>query len=179
MKGRDPRAIVGIAVMAAAIVVAVLVVVITSRPAPLLPPQAPVFPKPPEMHPVLPPPEDPVAHPPQAFCEARDIALVSISLRNAHRAALAAAKQGDRKGAPASCHASDEGRELSQAFDNLTKRTGACVARDSELDSQWAQLDSSVLALGRCIDCTHPRDDRVTGCQHMIDLVDAAEKSMR
>ena len=37
-------------------------------------------------------------------------------------------------------------------------RTGACVARDSELDSQWNQLDSAVVAYGRCIDCTHPRE---------------------
>ena len=176
---RNPRAIIGFGVMAAAIIAAVLIVVVSSRTPPPPPPVAPVFPKPPEAHPVIPSPEEPVAHPPQAFCEARDIAMASISLRNVHKAALAAAAHADKKGAPASCHGSANDQALSQAFDNLSKRTGACVARDSELDSQWAQLDSSVLAFGRCIDCTHPRDDRLTGCQRMIELVDAAEKSMR
>jgi hypothetical protein len=165
--------------MVAAVAAAALIVVVTSRtPAPPAVPVAPQFPKPPEAHPFIPSPEEPVAHQPQAFCEARDIALVSISLRNAHKAALAAAKHGDPKGAPAICHTTDGDRELSQAFDNLTKRTGACVSRDSELDAQWAQLDSSVLALGRCIDCTHPRDDREIGCQRMLELVNSAEKSM-
>jgi hypothetical protein len=177
---RNPRAIIGFGVMAAAIVAAVVIVVVTWR-TPEAPPRplAPAFPKPPEAHPVIPSPEEPVAHPPQAFCEARDIAMTSISLRNMHKAALAVAKAADKKGAPASCHQSSADQGLSQAFDNFSKRTGVCVARDSELDSQWAQLDSSVLAFGRCIDCTHPRDDRLTGCQRMIELIDAAEKSMR
>jgi hypothetical protein len=180
MARRNPRAIVGIGVMVAAVAAAAVIVVVTSRtPAPPPVPAAPQFPKPPEAHPFIPSPQEPVAHEPQAFCEARDIALVSISLRNAHKAALAAAKRGDKTGAPASCHATDGDRQLAQAFDDLTKRTGACVSRDSELDAQWAELDSSVLALGRCIDCTHPRDDRETGCQRMLELVDSAEKSMR
>jgi hypothetical protein len=180
MAGRSPRTIIGIAVVAAAILTAAVVVVMSVRgPDPIPVPVAPKFPKPPESHPVIPSPEEPVARPPQAFCEARDIAIVSTSLRAAHKQALAAARRGDKKGAPAACHAADADRELSGALDNLMKRTGACVARDSELDSQWNQLDSAVLAYGRCIDCTHPQADRLIGCQRMTELVTAAEKAMR
>ena len=118
-----------------------------------------------------------MARPPQAFCEARDIGMVAMSLRAAHKQAFAAAKRGDKKGAPATCHATDAGRALSGALDNLMKRTGACVARDSELDSQWNQLDSAVLAYGRCIDCTHPQPDRLIGCQRLLELVASAEKT--
>jgi hypothetical protein len=179
MSRGSPRTAIGIGVIAAAIAAAVVVVFVSARQPPP-PPPAPKFPKPPESHPVIPPPEEPSApRPPQAFCEARDIAMVSISLRNAHKQALALAKTSAKTGAPPTCHASESDRELSGAFDGLTKRTGACVARDSELDSQWNQLDSAVLAYGRCIDCTHPRDDRVTGCQRMLELVNSAEKSMR
>src|SRR5438105_9114567 len=91
MAGRSPRTIIGIAVVAAAILTAAVVVVVSTRgsePAPV--PVAPKFPKPPESHPVIPSPEEPVARPPQAFCEARDIAMVSTSLRAAHKQALAA-----------------------------------------------------------------------------------------
>ena len=181
MSGRSPRTIIGVAVMVVAVAGAVAAVVISSRP-PLPPvPVAPVFPKPPEGHPVIPSPEEPTPSPPPAFCEARDIALVSGSLRRAHDQALAIAmsKKAEKKGAPATCHAADSDRDLSGAFDNLTKRTGACVAKDSELDSQWAQIDSAVLAYGRCIDCTQPRADRLIGCQRMLELVNSAEKSMR
>src|SRR5947208_3517251 len=104
MAGRNPRAIVGFGVMAAAVVAAVAIVVVTSRtPAPPAVPVAPVFPKPPEAHPVIPSPQEPVARQPQAFCEARDIAMTSIALRAAQKAALAVAKRGDKKGEPPIC----------------------------------------------------------------------------
>jgi hypothetical protein len=178
MRGVNARAIIAIVVVAAAIVSAVAVVVRAPRDPPPAP-VAPKFPKPPEAHPVIPPPEEPVARPPQAFCEARDIAMVASSLRAAHKQALAAAKGGHKKGAPASCQTTEAARALSGALDNLMKRTGACVARDSELDSQWNQLESAALAYGRCIDCTHAQVDRLTGCKRIVELVTSAETSMR
>jgi hypothetical protein len=179
MSGRSPRAVIGAAVMGIAVAAAVTVVVASSRP---MPPAPPKFPKPPEAHPVIPPEasdEQPAPRPPSAFCEARDIAMVATSLREAHKRAFPAAKAGDKKGAPPACREGDHDRALAIAFDGLTKRTGACTARDSELDSQWNQLDSAVLDYGRCIDCTHPRDDRLNGCQRMLDQITSAEKSMR
>ncbi len=181
MSGRSPRTIIGAGVMGVAVAVALAVVVGSSRMPPPVP-AAPRFPRPPEAHPVIPPEpsdEPPAPRPPQAFCEARDIAMVATSLREAHRHGLAVARAGDKKGAPPACREGDRDRALAIAFDGLTKRTGACVSRDSELDSQWNQLDSAVLDYGRCIDCTHPRDDRLTGCQRMLDQITSAEKSMR
>ncbi len=178
MSGSKARTVIGIGVVVAAIGAGAAVIALAPREPPPVP-VAPKFPKPPESHPVIPPPEEPVARPPQPFCEARDIAMVASSLRAAHKQALAAAKRGDKKGAPATCHAADDDRQLSGAMDNLMKRTGACVARDSELDSQWNQLDSAVVAYGRCIDCTHPREDRLTGCKRILELVASAEKEMR
>ena len=178
MSGGRSRTVIGIVVVVVAIAAAAGVVFVSARRPPPVP-VAPKFPKPPETHPVIPPAEEPSApKPPQAFCEARDIAMVASSLRAAHKMALAAAKRGDKKGAPATCHAADDARQLSGAMDNLMKRTGACVARDSELDSQWNQLDSAVVAYGRCIDCTHPRDDRLTGCKRILELVASAAKEM-
>ena len=181
MAGRNARNYIAAAVVGVAIVSAAAFVVLTvrtQRPPPV--PVAPKFPRAPDAHPVIPPSEEPAApRPPQAFCEARDVGMVATSLRAAHKQALAAAKRGDKKGAPASCHTSDDARELSGAFDSLTKRTGACVAKDSELDSQWSQLDSAVLAYGRCIDCTHPQADRLIGCQRILELVTSAEKPLR
>ena len=178
MSGGKARMVIGIGVVVAAIGAGAAVIALAPGAPPPVP-AAPKFPKPPESHPVIPPPEEPVARPPQPFCEARDIAMVASSLRAAHKQALAAARRGDKKGAPATCHAADDDRQLSGALDNLIKRTGACVARDSELDSQWNQLDSAVVAYGRCIDCTHPRDDRLTGCKRILELVASAEKEMR
>ena len=178
MSGGKARMVIGIGVVVAAVAAGAAVIALAPREPPPVP-VAPKFPKPPEAHPVIPPSEEPVARPAQAFCEARDIAMVASSLRAAHKQALAAAKRGGKKGAPPTCHEADEDRQLSGAMDNLMKRTGACVARDSELDSQWNQLDSAVVAYGRCIDCTHPREDRLTGCKRIVELVASAEKEMR
>jgi hypothetical protein len=178
MAGPNTRTVIAIGAVVLAVAAGAAVVAL----APREPPPAPVepkFPQPPEAHPVIPSPEEPPVRPPQAFCEARDIAMVAVSLRAAHKVGLGAAGRGDKRGEPAACHATDSGRTLSGTFDTLTKRTGACVARDSELDSQWNQLDSAVLAYGRCIDCTRPRDERLTGCKRMAELVDAALKSVK
>jgi len=179
MSRRSPRTVIGAGIMGVAIAAAVAVVVGSSRPQP---PPPPKFPKPPEAHPVIPPEavdDQAATRPAPAFCEARDVAMVATSLREAHKRALAVAKTGTMKGAPPACRDGDRERALTIAFDGLTKRTGACTARDSELDSQWNQLDSAVLDYGRCLDCTHPRDDRLTGCQRMLDQITSAEKSMR
>ena len=181
MNRRSPRIIIGAGVMGVAVAVAVAVVVASSRTPPAAS-VAPKFPRPPEAHPVIPPEasdEQPAARPPQAFCEARDIAMVATSMREAHKRGLAVAKAGDKKGAPPVCREGDRDRALAIAFDGLTKRTGRVRLAHSELDNQWNQLDSAVLDYGRCIDCTHPRDDRLTGCQRMLDQITSAERSMR
>jgi hypothetical protein len=75
---------------------------------------------------VIPPAEEPSApKPPQAFCEARDIAMVASSLRAAQKQGLAAAKAAAAKGAPPTCHAGERQRELLTAFDGLQTRTSA------------------------------------------------------
>src|SRR5436305_10548813 len=138
MSRRGARTVIGAGVMGLAVAGALAVIVSSSRaPAPVS--VMPKFPRPPEAHPVIPPEESdepPAARPPQAFCEARDIAMVATSLREAHKRGIAVAKTGEKKGAAPACRAGDRDRALAMTFDGLTKRTGACVARDSQLDSQ-------------------------------------------
>jgi hypothetical protein len=180
-KARLAAVVAGSAVAVAAVIA---VVRWASAPEPLPPPiAAPRFPVAPEAHPVIPPPEEPVAKPAQAFCEVRDLGIVAMALRSAQAQALDAAKRSAKKGGPLTCRAQAQAEEreerLAQAVNDLGARTGACVARDAELDSQWNQLDSAVLALGRCNDCTHPRDDRLIGCKRVLELIASAERSMK
>ena len=114
---------------------------------------------------------------PKAFCEGRDIFKVGGQLRATHKAAIEFAKKGPKLGGPVDCHADATARELAGALNALIGRTGACVARDSALDSQWSQLESAVAALDRCIECTHPQGNRLTGCKRLLELVNAAEKA--
>ena len=151
-------------------------VVIPRLDAPPPPPPPKVYPATePAPHPVI--PTDMRVEPAKAFCERRDIFMVGKTLRAAHQRSLAAAKAAPGKGAADSCHAEPTGRELAQALNVLIGRTGACVARDSELDSQWSQLESAVSALDRCMECTQGRDARLTGCKRALELVDEAEKA--
>jgi len=182
MARASARFVIGAAVAIAAAAAVIFVVRWASAPEPppaiIAPPR---FPAAPEAHPVIPPAEDPVAKPAQPFCEVRDLGVVALALRTTHKQALDAAKGGATKGGPPACRTQEDENQakLAQAVNDLSARTGACVARDAELDSQWNQLDSAVLALGRCNDCTHPRDDRLIGCKRVLELIASAERSMK
>jgi hypothetical protein len=77
-------------------------------------------------------------------------------LRGAYTQALTAARRRrEERAGPPACHAGDHEPRAGHRVRRPDEAHGACVARDSELDSQWNQLDSAVLAYGRCIDCTH------------------------
>jgi hypothetical protein len=153
-------------------------VVIPRLDSPPPPPPPKVYPATePAPHPVI--PTDTRVEPAKAFCERRDIFMVGKTLRDAHKRSLAVAKAGPAKGAPETCRTDPGARELAQGLNGLIGRTGACVARDSELDSQWSQLESAVAALDRCIDCAQGRADRITGCKRALELVEEAEKSVK
>jgi hypothetical protein len=188
MARASARFVVGAAVAVAA--AAAVIVVVRGATAPEPPPariEPPRFPVAPQAHPVIPPAEEPVTRPAQAFCEVRDLGIVAMALRTAHKQALAVAQRGAKKGSPLACRAQrqaqaqgdDDEDKLAQAVNDLSARTNACVARDAELDSQWNQLDSAALALGRCNDCTHPRDDRLMGCKRVLELIASAEASLK
>jgi hypothetical protein len=182
MAKASARFAIGAAVAVAAAVATFFVVRWASAPEP--PPpiiKPPSFPVAPQAHPVIPPSDEPVAKPAQPFCDVRDLGMVAMAVRQAHAQALDAAKRGAKKGGALACRTQgDENQDkLAQAVNDLTGRTGACVARDAELDSQWNQLDSAVLALGRCNDCTNRRDDRLVGCKRVLELIASAEASMK
>jgi hypothetical protein len=173
----------GIVAAIGGVVLAGLAAIVIPRLSAPPPPPPPAFPPPvypatqPAPHPVI--PTDTRVEQPKPFCERRDIFIVGRTIRDAHKRSAAVAKTGVAKGAPASCRTEPGARELAQGVNTLIGRTGACVARDSELDSQWSQIESAVAALDRCIDCTQTREARVTACKRALDLVDDAEKSVR
>jgi len=176
------RAAVGAAVVIAAAVAVFAVVRWASAPEP--PPpiiKPPSFPVAPQAHPVIPPSDEPVTKPAQPFCEVRDLGTVAMAVRTAQARAVEVAKRGAKRGGSLACRTQGDENDdkLAQAVNDLGARTGACVARDAELDSQWNQLDSAVLALGRCNDCTNRRDDRLVGCQRVLELIGSAEASMK
>jgi hypothetical protein len=182
----DRRQRYGAGAAVAGVIIAVLAAVAMPRKGSEPPPSSPsspsslpkVFPaRDPPPHPFI--PSEPRVEQPKAFCEARDISKVGGQLRATHARAVGIAKGAPKPGGPADCHADPAARELAGALNALIGRTGACVARDSELDSEWSQLESAVAALDRCIECTHPRDDRLTGCKRVLELVNAAEKATK
>ncbi len=159
------------------VVVAVLAALVIPRlDAPPPTPAGRVYPATePAPHPVI--PSDPTPAAPKPFCERRDIFIVGKQVREARERSLTVAKAAAAKGSPAACHLEAPARELASALNALIGRTGACVARDSELDSPWSQLESAVSALDRCMDCAQDRDVRVTACKRALELVDEAEKA--
>ncbi|HLK90494.1 MAG TPA: hypothetical protein VKZ18_11400 [Polyangia bacterium] len=127
------------------------------------------------VHPFIPSPQ--VVKPPEAPCRARDLRDLIGAIRQSQRKMLPAVKKAKADGAPAACRVEAENRRLSAMVDLFTRDASGCVAKDSELDSQWNQLQSAVVALDGCVDCTRPAAARATSCQRAGELLDVAEKA--
>ncbi len=143
-------------------------------PAPARQPPAAAAPK--ELvHPFIPSPQ--VVKPAVAPCRARDLRDLVGAVRQAQKMMSPAVKKAKADGAPDACRAEAENQRASAMVDLFGRDASGCVARDSELDSQWNQLQSAVVALDGCVDCTRPAAARATSCQRARELLDAAEKA--
>jgi hypothetical protein len=146
------------------------------EPPPPAPAQQPAAAGPKEfVHPFIPSPQ--VVKPAVAPCRARDLHDLVGAVRQFEKKTLPAVKKAKTDGAPSACHAEAENRRWSSMVDVFARDASGCVAKDSELDSQWNQLQSAVVALDGCVDCTRPAAARVTSCQRAGELLTAAEKA--
>jgi hypothetical protein len=163
------------------VLVACLVLAVASRLRHQPPPvrqaiREPVRPAPKEyVHPFIPSPQ--VVRPAAAPCRARDLHDLVGAMRQTQKKLGPELKKGKEAGAPAACRAEPDNKRLSALVDVFTGDASGCVAKDSELDSQWNQVQSAVVALDACVDCTRPRAARNTSCQRTSDLLDAADKA--
>ena len=126
-------------------------------------------------HPFIPSPQ--VVKPAVAPCRGRDLHDLVAAVRQTEKKLALTLKKGKEAGAPVACHGEADNRRWSAFVDVYSKDASGCVARDSELDSQWNQVQSAVVALDGCVDCTRPRAMRTVACQRATDLLDAADKA--
>ena len=155
-----------------AVLLAVLIASRLHHPHPAARPKAPTE----FVHPIFASP--PVVRPAPPACRSRDLHDVARLLRQLGKDTAGAVKtRGAADGAPAACRAEQQNRKSAALLDVLTQDASGCVARDSELDSQWNMVQSALVALDVCADCTHPRAARLTSCQRVTELCDAAEKA--
>jgi hypothetical protein len=127
------------------------------------------------VHPFIPSPQ--VAKPPVAPCRAHDLRELVAAIRQAGKNLAPTLKKQKEDGAPVACRADADNRKWSAFVDVFSKDASGCVARDSELDSQWNLVQSAVTALDGCVDCTRPRAARTLSCQRTDELLAAAEKA--
>ena len=125
------------------------------------------------VHPMIPSPQ--VVKPAAAPCRARDLHDLVAAIRQSEKKLGPAVQKGKEAGAPAACRTEADNRRWSAMVDVFSRDASGCVARDSELDSQWNQVQSAVVALDGCVDCTRPRAARTISCQRANELLDAAE----
>jgi hypothetical protein len=174
MRGNKWRGLV--VVIAAALIVGVATRLHRQAPARApIPQRAPVKAPAEYAHPFIPSPQ--TVKPAVAPCRARDLHDLVAAIRQSEKKLGALVKKGKEAGSPAACRAEVDNRRWSAMVDVFSRDASSCVAKDSELDSQWNQVQSAVVALDGCVDCTHPRAARTTGCQRTNELLDAAEKA--
>ncbi len=127
------------------------------------------------VHPFIPSPQ--VMKPAVAPCRGRDLHDLVAAIRQSKKDLAPALKKQAEEGAAGSCRAQADNRKWSAFVDIFAKDASGCVARDSELDSQWNLVQSAVTALDGCVDCTRPRAARTVSCQRADELLAAAEKA--
>jgi hypothetical protein len=164
------------------VLVACLVVAVATRLHHRVPPvrqavREPVRPPGPKefVHPFIPSPQ--VVKPAVAPCRARDLHDLVGAIRQSQKKLGPALKRGKEDGAPAACRAEADNRHWSAMVDVFSRDAQSCVAKDSELDSQWNQVQSAVVALDGCVDCARARAARTTSCERTKELLDAADKA--
>ena len=127
------------------------------------------------VHPFIPTAQ--VVKPAVAPCRARDLRDLVAAIRQSEKELTPALKKQTEDGAPAACRGDADNRKWSAFVDVFSRDASGCVARDSELDSQWNLVQSAVTALDGCVDCTRPRAARTLSCQRTDELLAAADKS--
>lgn len=127
------------------------------------------------VHPFIPSPQ--VTKPPVAPCRARDLHDLVAAIRQTEKNLAPTLKKQKEDGAPVTCRGDADNHKWSAFVDVFAKDASVCVARDSELDSQWNLVQSAVTALVGCVDCTRPRDGRTVSCQRAGELLAAADKA--
>jgi hypothetical protein len=127
------------------------------------------------VHPFIPTPQ--VVNPAVAPCRGRDLRDLVAAIRQSQKNLAPTLKKQAENGATVACRGEADNRKLSAFVDLFSKDASGCVARDSELDSQWNLVQSAVTALDGCVDCTRPRAARALSCQRTDELLAAAEKA--
>jgi hypothetical protein len=143
-------------------------------------------------HPMLSQAAPHVAH---EDCSKEALWVVAYRLRDVHkkaeRARAEAAKKHGRSKTPApapggpggaatqSCGSPEVDELGRQVRSETLYRVGACVGRDNPLDPEWDMVNSGVLSLGVCLDCSRTPEARAKDCQRALDVIDRADKLSR
>ena len=128
------------------------------------------------VHPFIPSPQ--VVKPAVAPCRARDLHDLVAAIRQSEKNLAPTLKKQKEDGAPGRLPRRRRQPPMVRASSTSSRRRQQLRgASDSELDSQWNLVQSAVVALDGCVDCTRPRAARTTSCQRTKELLDAADKA--
>jgi hypothetical protein len=158
------------------------------------PPRRAAKPAAPYVHPIVPSP--PVVNPPPRNCRVPDLEMASAMVGNLRQQvalgkAKAEAEASMRRAAAAhhaarppslpakNCRDQPEERALAAQIDMLGQGVSRCVAQDAPLDGAWNLVQSAVMALQICADCSKEPAAREKGCAQVPELLGQVKKNLR
>jgi hypothetical protein len=131
----------------------------------------------PFVHALLSQAESHVAH---EDCSPGALRAVAEQVRDIQRKGASSTTAASHMGSDATGCPSAVAEELRpQVKGPLLDRAGACVGRDGPLDAEWDMLNSAVLSLGLCLDCSRAAKERGADCKRSRAVIDRVEKSAR
>jgi hypothetical protein len=80
---------------------------------------------------------------------------------------------------PAGCPTPESQLVIDEVRGALPDRVSSCMSQDAPFDAEWDMVNSAVMALQACVDCTRANDDRGARCRWVAEQVKRAEQSVK
>ena len=80
---------------------------------------------------------------------------------------------------PTGCPTPESQLAIDEVRGPLPDRVSSCMSQDAPFDAEWDMVNSAVIALQACVDCTRAKDDRAARCRWVADQVKRAEESVK
>jgi len=121
----------------------------------------------------------PDCSPEALMAAARHVGELEAMATGAYLAPLKGKRAAKDRARSAACPTPEAQLALNEVKGALPGRVSSCMSQDAPLDPEWDMVNSAVIGLSACLDCSRSKDERATRCKWVADQVKRAEQSVK